>query len=207
MRGAPHKGFSALIRRISARSSASIFGRPPRERDFHRQYRRKPARCHRTRVSGRMIVMVLRTDGNQRYSMTKNKRSPPLRSRRFGHAINTHEVFGTHTVEINYSQPLAFLPAWLPLKYKALVVMHGPKGCGEPCQPLGPGFLRTTEYLTQQYLVFDVGQAFWNLPQRYVIFGGYRWWKNKFGISPDQPNGFVVGTTESTWLMGTAMKF
>src|SRR6516225_7807667 len=61
---------------ISARSSASIFGRPPRARDFHRQYRRKPARCQRTRVSGRMIVMALRTDGNQRYSMTKNKRSP-----------------------------------------------------------------------------------------------------------------------------------
>src|SRR5262249_30969226 len=59
----------------------------------------------------------------------------------------------TWAVEINYSQPLAFLPAWLPLKYKALVVMHGPKGCGEPCQPLGPGLLRTTEYLTQQYLV------------------------------------------------------
>ena len=113
----------------------------------------------------------------------------------------------TWAVEINYSQPLGFLPPWLPLKYKALVVMHGPKGCGEPCQPLGPGLLRTTEYLTQQILVFDVGQALWNLPQRYVIFGGYRWWKNKFGISPDQPNGYFVGTTESTWLVGTAMKF
>src|SRR6266566_4860932 len=43
MRGAPHKEFSALIRRISARSSAAIFGRPPRERDFQCQYRRKPA--------------------------------------------------------------------------------------------------------------------------------------------------------------------
>jgi hypothetical protein len=63
-------------RRSSARSSASIFGRPPRERDFHRQYRQKPARCQRTRVSGRMIVMALSTDGNHRYSMTKNKRSP-----------------------------------------------------------------------------------------------------------------------------------
>jgi hypothetical protein len=28
LRGARHKGFSALMRRISARSSASIFGRP-----------------------------------------------------------------------------------------------------------------------------------------------------------------------------------
>jgi hypothetical protein len=31
-----------LIRRISARRSASICGRPPRKRDFQRQYRRKP---------------------------------------------------------------------------------------------------------------------------------------------------------------------
>jgi hypothetical protein len=38
--------------------------------DFRRQYRRKPARCQRTRVSGRMIVMVFSTDGNHRYSMT-----------------------------------------------------------------------------------------------------------------------------------------
>src|SRR6266699_3800403 len=79
MRGAPHKEFSALIRRISARRSASIFGRPPRERDFQHQYRRKPARCQRTRVLGRMIVMVFRTDGNHRYSKTKNKRSPFVR--------------------------------------------------------------------------------------------------------------------------------
>src|SRR6478736_3575720 len=75
MRGAPHSGLATLIRRISARSSASICNRPPRERDFQRQYRRKPARCHRTRVSGRMIVMALRTDGNHRYNWTKNRRS------------------------------------------------------------------------------------------------------------------------------------
>jgi hypothetical protein len=59
MRGAPHKGISALICRINARSSASIFGPPPSELDFQPQYRRKPAQCHRTSVSGRMIVMAL----------------------------------------------------------------------------------------------------------------------------------------------------
>ncbi len=32
--------------------------------------------------------------------------------------------------EANYSQPLGNSP----FIYKALVVMHGPKGCGEPCQ-------------------------------------------------------------------------
>ncbi len=51
------------------RSASKRAGFPP-------QYRRKPARCQCTRVSGRMIMMALRTDGNHRYSWTKNKRSP-----------------------------------------------------------------------------------------------------------------------------------
>src|ERR1700694_2793511 len=50
MRGAPQSKFSILICRITVRSSKSICGRPPRERVFHRQWRRKPARCHRTSV-------------------------------------------------------------------------------------------------------------------------------------------------------------
>jgi hypothetical protein len=37
MRGAPHNGFSLLIRRISSRSSRSTLGRPTRPRDFQRQ--------------------------------------------------------------------------------------------------------------------------------------------------------------------------
>src|SRR5271170_2097512 len=71
MRGAPHSGLSELICRISARSSVSIRGRPPSEHDFQRQYRRKPARCQRISVSGRMIVRTFRTDGNQQYSQIK----------------------------------------------------------------------------------------------------------------------------------------
>src|SRR5262245_52333497 len=34
----------------------------------------KPARCQRITVSGRMILMALRTDGNQRYNRMKNRR-------------------------------------------------------------------------------------------------------------------------------------
>jgi hypothetical protein len=37
MRGAPQSGFSMLIRRINTRSSVSICGRPPEDRDFQRQ--------------------------------------------------------------------------------------------------------------------------------------------------------------------------
>src|SRR5450631_1639862 len=64
-----------LICRISARRSVSICGLPPLERDFQRQYQRKPARCHRTSVSGWTIVRTFKIDGNQRYSWIKNQRS------------------------------------------------------------------------------------------------------------------------------------
>src|SRR5262245_43188053 len=46
MRGAPHNGFSLLICRIRSRNSRSIFGRPARCRDFHRQNALNPERCH-----------------------------------------------------------------------------------------------------------------------------------------------------------------
>jgi hypothetical protein len=50
--GAPQNGFSRLILRIRSRSSLAIRGRPPGERDFHRQKAAKPIRCQRTTVSG-----------------------------------------------------------------------------------------------------------------------------------------------------------
>src|SRR5271167_285534 len=53
MRGAPHVGFSALIRRVNWRISPLAFGRPGRRcRNRHRQNKRKPARCQETAVSG-----------------------------------------------------------------------------------------------------------------------------------------------------------
>jgi hypothetical protein len=51
-----------------------LLNRPPRDRDFQRQYR-KPARCQRTRVWGRMIVIAFRIKGNHRYNWIKNNRS------------------------------------------------------------------------------------------------------------------------------------
>jgi hypothetical protein len=115
--------------------------------------------------------------------------------------------------------PLGFLPTWLPLTYKALVVIHGPKGCGETCEPLGPGLIRTTEYLTQQSEHLDVGQIAWNKPNQFSVWVGYRWWKNKFGISSAQPHSDAGRdpdepavktfpfTLESTWLMGRTLTF
>lgn len=49
--GVPQVGFSDDMRRINLRISASILGRPGfLDRDFHRQYRRKPCLCQRSTV-------------------------------------------------------------------------------------------------------------------------------------------------------------
>jgi hypothetical protein len=56
IRGAPHKELAMLISRISLRISVATVGRPPRRRDFHRQYDVNPARCHLITVSGFTIA-------------------------------------------------------------------------------------------------------------------------------------------------------
>lgn len=106
----------------------------------------------------------------------------------------------TWGVEINYVQPLGFLPTWLPLTYKALVTIRGPKGAGEP--GAAP---RTTEYYTQQLLSLDIGQVVTGKPNVVSVWGGYRWWKNKFGLDPG-PSGLCC-TLESTWLVGSTWTF
>ncbi len=118
----------------------------------------------------------------------------------------------TWGIEALYVQPLGFLPPSLPLTFKSLLVVHGPKGCGEPCNTAnpaasGPGLVRTTEVLTQQTLSLDVGQMAWNKPGKLAVWVAYRYWKNKFGITENQPNGFFVGTVESTFLTGVTWTF
>jgi hypothetical protein len=44
---------------FSRRISSATFGLPPRDREFHRQNKRKPARCQRMTVSGLTITKVL----------------------------------------------------------------------------------------------------------------------------------------------------
>src|ERR1700739_3102153 len=64
--GAPHSGLAMLISRISRRISNGTVGRPPRCRDFQRQYNLKPARCQRITVSGRTIASASYILGNSR---------------------------------------------------------------------------------------------------------------------------------------------
>ena len=106
----------------------------------------------------------------------------------------------TWGVEVNYVQPLGFLPSYLPLTYKALVTIRGPKGAGE-----AGAAQRTTEYFTQQLLSLDIGQVVAAKPNIVSVWGGYRWWKNKFGLDP-VPSG-VCCTLESTWITGATWVF
>jgi hypothetical protein len=64
-----------LISRISLRISGATVGRPPRRRDFHRQYDLNPARCHLITVSGFTIAKAPSTFGAKRYKPANIRRS------------------------------------------------------------------------------------------------------------------------------------
>jgi hypothetical protein len=111
----------------------------------------------------------------------------------------------TWAVEALYNQPLGFLPSSIPLTFSSLLVIHGPKGRGEPSPFVG--LQRTTEYLTEQKLSLDVGQIVAGKPHMFSVWGTYRYWKNKFGITPNQSFGDLPATLESTWIVGATMTF
>src|SRR5882762_8167305 len=75
IRGAPHNELAMLISRISLRISGATVGRPPRRRDFHRQYDLNPARCHLITVSGLTIAKAPSTFGAKRYKPANIRRS------------------------------------------------------------------------------------------------------------------------------------
>jgi len=106
----------------------------------------------------------------------------------------------TWGVEINYMQPLGFLPPSLPMTYQLLVTIRGPKGAGEP--GAAP---RVTEYYTQQTLSLDVGQMLGGPAKRFSVWGAYRWWKNKFGLDP--VGSGLCCTHEKTWIVGATSTF
>jgi len=110
---------------------------------------------------------------------------------------------------VNYNQPLGFLPEYVPLTYKAIIGMHGPKGFGEN-PTVAPGD-RKTEIFTQQTLDLDTGKIFFGKPNMWSMWGGYRWWHNKFGINDTNiiatPAVGLRYATESTWLVGSTWAF
>jgi hypothetical protein len=80
----PHSGLAMLISRISLRIAGATVGRPPRRRDFHRQYDLNPARCHLITVSGFSIAKAPSAFGAKRYKPAKIRRSSIPNVGRFG---------------------------------------------------------------------------------------------------------------------------
>ena len=64
MTSSTHNGFSFHIRRIRARVSAAMGGRPTGRRERRRQKSFQRKRCHRRTVSGRTIATAARSEGN-----------------------------------------------------------------------------------------------------------------------------------------------
>jgi hypothetical protein len=59
----PTAGWRGSMARINCRISSATFGLPLRDRDFHLQNKRKPARCQQITVSGFTITKAFRTFG------------------------------------------------------------------------------------------------------------------------------------------------
>ena len=114
-----------------------------------------------------------------------------------GGDVNFNTTWG---VELLYVQPLGYLPPSIPLTFKSLATIRGPKGAGEPGAPT-----RITEYYTQQTLALDIGQVIANKPNMVSVWGAYRWWKNKFGLDPVTTG--LCCTLESTWIAGATWTF
>jgi hypothetical protein len=106
--------------------------------------------------------------------------------------------------EYLWVQPLAMLPPSIPLTFKAFGTVHGPKGMGEPA---AVGLDRGVEWYAQENLELDAGKLLGYRPGMYSVWGGYRYWYNKFGIKANQPFGNVTATVESTWLLGATIAF
>lgn len=80
MRGAPHVGFSATMRKIKSRTSLVIVFLPARflTLEITFQYEWKPARCHRTTVSGVTTIRAcVHLDQTRRAAIQNNLSERP----------------------------------------------------------------------------------------------------------------------------------
>lgn len=101
---------------------------------------------------------------------------------------------GTAEIEVQYMQPLGF--TGIPLRFSGFTNVVFPKGLD------GFGNQTKTEILTDNRLTLDVGKLAMNKANWIDLFGGYRYWQNKFGGDHDlDPTG---GGTESTFYIGMA---
>jgi hypothetical protein len=104
------------------------------------------------------------------------------------------------------SEPLTFLPPSLPITWVNILNITGPKGTGisqANCIAIGCGGTTgvgdpfginetKVEVFEDTRLSLDASKVFWGKPGIWDLYGGYRYWYNKFG------------TNHSDWLFSTA---
>jgi hypothetical protein len=131
------------------------------------------------------------------------------------------------------SEPLTFLPPSLPITWVNILNVTGPKGTGISAAnmaALGPyGGLAGTpnagldtvrsqlannetkvEVFEDTRLSLDASKVFWGKPGIWDVYGGYRYWYNKFGTDHNAPL-FALGapgtSIESTAYVGSTYHF
>ena len=111
-----------------------------------------------------------------------------------------------------YVQPIPYTPTWLPLTFKNIVGLHGPKGSGinQIDYLAGLNAKTKTELFEQATLDYDIGKVITGKANMWSVWGGFRFWHNKFGIDPNPfpaPGPQLKFTVENTWLTGTTWAF
>jgi hypothetical protein len=122
------------------------------------------------------------------------------------------------------SEPLTFLPPSLPITWINIMNVTGPKGTGltaANCAAIGCagttgvgdafGINETkVEVFEDTRLSLDASKVFWGKPGIWDLYGGYRYWYNKFGTNHSDWLFSTVapGTSiESTGYVGTTYHF
>lgn len=119
------------------------------------------------------------------------------------------------------SEPLTFLPPSMPITWVNILNVTGPKGTGistANCLALGcfgaAGAFNNNETMTEVFedtrLSLDASKVFWGKPGIWDLYGGYRYWYNKFGTNHEAAlfSTIAPGTSiESTAYVGTTYHF
>jgi hypothetical protein len=150
LRGAPHVGFSATMRKISSRSSLLTHFRPARAlcREHHVQYNLKPARCQRTPVSGWTMTSVrLHPDQNPR-SITQKTLSEVASLGRGCRALRTVSCCRKAKISNSKSRREHKLQAIRPMNSLSIRSIHG------LYQKMPPNFSPDSILASHRYLVW-----------------------------------------------------
>jgi hypothetical protein len=129
------------------------------------------------------------------------------------------------------SEPLTFLPPSMPITWINILNITGPKGTGistANCNAIGFGgscaapnpanfglsAFNTNETKVEVFedtrLSLDASKVFWGKPGIWDIYGGYRYWYNKFGTNHNAPLFADIAprtSVESTAYVGTTYHF